>query len=127
MRNRWHPELWKKTQDLLARGHSVESVAAIIGRPLQRLKEKIRWEAMTPAKKEKRRVRTNVVRHARRTGQELKSIRKNQVYVMESHRPDEVLLSDAQRRLLMPRTITQAILGDPPPGYSALDKRGAPL
>lgn len=36
--------------------------------------------------------------------------------------PDEVI-ADAIRRARAPRTITSWICGDPPPGYSALERR----
>lgn len=31
--------------------------------------------------------------------------------------------ADAERRMSAPRSLTSAVFGDPPPGYSALDKR----
>jgi hypothetical protein len=34
------------------------------------------------------------------------------------------MLEEARRRLEIPRTITSEFFGDPPKGYSALDKRG---
>lgn len=38
--------------------------------------------------------------------------------------PSSVLI-DRERRSLAPRTITALLFGDPPPGYSALDRRQA--
>lgn len=38
-------------------------------------------------------------------------------------RPSSELIEDAQRRSLAPRSITSAFFGDPPVGYSALDRR----
>lgn len=38
--------------------------------------------------------------------------------------PDEVI-ADARRRACEARTLTAWVMGDPPPGHSALDKRGA--
>lgn len=40
--------------------------------------------------------------------------------------PDEVV-ADAQHRACVPRTLTAWVFGDPPPGHSALDKRGASI
>lgn len=40
-----------------------------------------------------------------------------------SSRPSAELIEDAQRRLLAPRSITSALMGDPPAGTSALDRR----
>lgn len=36
--------------------------------------------------------------------------------------PDEVF-KDRERRNNTPRTLTQSLFNDPPPGYSALDRR----
>jgi hypothetical protein len=38
-------------------------------------------------------------------------------------RPPSELIEDAKRRLLAPRSITSALMGDPPAGSSALDRR----
>lgn len=40
-----------------------------------------------------------------------------------SARPSEQLIADARRRRCAPMSITGALMGDPPPGQSALDKR----
>jgi hypothetical protein len=40
-----------------------------------------------------------------------------------SARPTDELLEDAKRRALAPRDITAQLMGDPPRGYSALDKQ----
>ncbi len=37
--------------------------------------------------------------------------------------PDKVFI-EAHRRIKAPRSITAWLCGDPPPGYSALDRRG---
>jgi hypothetical protein len=38
-------------------------------------------------------------------------------------RPPQSVLDDRDRRLAMPETIEMWLLGDPPPGRSALDQR----
>lgn len=38
-------------------------------------------------------------------------------------RPTQAMIDAAARRLLANRTITASLMGDPPPGHSALDKR----
>lgn len=43
---------------------------------------------------------------------------------VQIHRPDSRLLADRDARVAVPLTLTQLICGDPPPGYSALDRRG---
>lgn len=41
------------------------------------------------------------------------------------HRPTEDMLADARQRSSIPRPLTSWLTGDPPPGYSALDKKHA--
>lgn len=43
--------------------------------------------------------------------------------VLSYARPAVQLLEEAKQRLLAPRSITAMLCGDPPPGYSALDKK----
>lgn len=40
------------------------------------------------------------------------------------HRPTQDMLHQREVRRAVPLTLTQSICGDPPPGYSALDRRG---
>lgn len=41
-------------------------------------------------------------------------------------RPTAAMLADRNKRYYeTPRTLTSVLMGDPPPGYSALDKAGA--
>jgi hypothetical protein len=42
-----------------------------------------------------------------------------------SHRPSPAMIADALRRNAAPRPIVAWLMGDPPPGQSALDKRNA--
>jgi hypothetical protein len=39
--------------------------------------------------------------------------------------PPQSVLHEREQALLAPRSLTAALLGDPPAGRSALDKRGA--
>ena len=43
--------------------------------------------------------------------------------VVASFRPSDELLAEAKQRADAPRTITMLLCGDPPVGFSALDKR----
>lgn len=40
-------------------------------------------------------------------------------------RPTDQMLAERDRRLTAPRSLGAALMGDPPVGYSALDKGGA--
>ena len=48
---------------------------------------------------------------------------RRQQYPISASKPKPELLEDAARRLLAPRTLTGEIMGDPPVGYSALERR----
>lgn len=53
---------------------------------------------------------------------ERKSLRRN-YFVDLRFRPSVEVLRERDIRLAQPRSLTASIMGDPPPGYSALDKR----
>jgi hypothetical protein len=57
---------------------------------------------------------------ARRRGEYRSHLIINAVCQLEI--PSDVL-DDRERRMLAPRSITAFVLGDPPPGYSALDRK----
>lgn len=119
----WSDREFSKAMSLIERGHTLASAAAIIGRPVVQLREKIRWENMSAQRREELRERTNARRRAKATGAALKSIRPNQVFVANASRPSPDLLEEAKSRLYAPRTLSQQLLGDPAPGYSALDRK----
>lgn len=116
----WHPEEYKRAMDLIARGHTIPSAAAIIGRSPAQLREKMRWEGMSKARREELREMTNM----RRRNKYIASMPRGPgAYATTSGRPAPDMLAEAQKRLYAPRTISQEIFGDPPPGYSALDRK----
>lgn len=116
---RWHPKQWAKAKELLARGMTPSAVAPLVGKTAHQLTEKIRWENMPEARREERRLRINARRIA---SGEYKSARPADFPSMGSRAAPD-LLEQARLRLLAPRTLSQLLMGDPAPGYSALDRK----
>lgn len=116
---RWHPKQWAKAQGLLARGMTPSQVAPLIGKTAHQLSEKVRWENTPESKREQRRLRINARRNA--SGEYKSPPDVNLPSMGARAAPD--LLEEARRRLEAPRTLSQMLMGDPPPGYSALDRK----
>jgi hypothetical protein len=70
-----------------------------------------------------RRARDADIRHGRCEPRTSRYTKLHQDAVEPRVTPTREMVLDAERRLNAPRTLTQAILHDPPPGYSALDRR----
>jgi hypothetical protein len=81
-----------------------------------------RWQVIhfTPDHKERRRQTKNANAYKYR----VRPKKQNPLrFVPEKMLAPDVVLIERDIRLSAPRTITAHIFGDPPPGYSALDKR----
>lgn len=115
----WPADKWTRAKDLLALGHSIAVVAHRIGDKAQNLRSKIRWENMTPAQKEARRERINICRKSRA---EIPSERRPQPEQRYERAPAYVLEERAQRQAAVRSPIAE-LLNEPPPGYSALDRK----
>lgn len=112
----WKPYEVAKLKSMLERGMDANAIALILGRSYQQVKGKIRWESMTEEQRQERRDRIN----ARRKGE----------YKTENiFRPEPVqkvspeALAERSRRLAAPQTLTGFLCGDPPVGFSALERR----
>lgn len=114
----WKASEYKRAMEFIARGHSTASAAAFIGRPPGQLREKIRWEKMSPEKRDHLRMATN-----RRRSNKYQSTARAESVVSTSRRPSPEMLAEASIRINAPRTLSQELCGDPPPGYSALDRK----
>lgn len=120
---KWSPYEWKRVQTLVARGHSIPSIALMIGRKDYQIRDKIRWENSSAEKREERSAQLRAKRA--RQALEQQTERVHLEFVKPGKRPGEDLLQERQRRAdLKPRDITAAFFGDPLPGYSALDRKG---
>lgn len=115
----WTAEDWQRVQDMLKVGKTPLQIGSSIGRSAHQVRSKIQWERTPEQKREERRIQVNARRHA---SGEYKSTPRPHGYV-SAHRPAPAMLEEAQRRLYAPRTISQELFGDPPPGYSALDRK----
>ena len=111
----WSDEEWRHASQLIDGGHAPKVIAQLIGRSYDSLLGKMRYEAMDDEQRQARHDRINAWR--RRDGGD--SSRKVNV----ANRPTNDILAERDRYLSAPRTLSQLLLGDPPPGYSALDRK----
>ena len=116
---RWTAEEDAKVHELLALDLNYKQIAERISRPYSSTKEHIRWLFMTEEQKEWRRER---IRSGRRNGKDI--VRRVEEYSTREAKPQHVF-EDAARRAEAPRTLTAVLMGDPPIGFSALDRRQA--
>lgn len=120
--NRWSDE---ETQHLLdhmkTHGRNFKVIAKLMGRTHQSCEHRWRWINM-PADQ----LKSRSVREAARKAKirKLEKGIKHDLPVRKLIVPDAVLF-DRDRRLCAPITINTLILGDPAPGFSALDRKMA--
>lgn len=117
--------LWtdEDTQTLIAMqaaGHSHADIGRAVNRSGPSVKEKWRWIRRSAEIMEARRERTNGVRRENRRSE---SAEPNHIVIRQQPVPDQLFV-DRERRLSAQRTITGFLCGDPPPGFSALDRMG---
>lgn len=106
-------------RDMIEAGKSDKEISLAIGRPISSVQGKRRWLGMTAEQHEQRRKKIN----ARRVrGRPVGTGKRLEQHVVKIAIPGNVLI-DRDRRINATLTINQAILGDPVPGRSALDKR----
>jgi hypothetical protein len=120
-------QLWDQTEtaQLLRHMETHGRDWATIGRLMKRTERSCehrwRWVNMTD---DERKGRSNASEAARRARKDItrvvKRFRDDAVYPVVA--PVEIF-EDRERRLSTPRTLTGRFFGDPPPGYSALDRK----
>lgn len=115
----WSPDELETLHRMLADKKTPKEIAEALGCGRARVDTRIRFERKTPdqrlaAKKQK----SEYFRH--RTG--VRSFRESTI---SSSRPASELIEEAQQRALAPRSITSEFFGDPPKGWSALDRKHA--
>src|SRR6185312_7352486 len=116
---RWAAQDWRRAKELLQRGYSINAVSTLMGRPPKQVSEKLRWENTSVEKREARRLRINARRHA--TGEYKSTPRPDGPST--GPRADPGLFEERDRRLAAPKTLSGWLLGDPPVGFSALDRK----
>lgn len=118
----WSREEWEKAKAMLAQGFLRETVAAEIGRTLAQLRQKIAWENMSPEVREMKRNRINNWRRAKAALKPAPVVRHRVPSPILEKAPPELFVERARRQMAQ-RDLTGEFFGDPPPGYSALDRR----
>jgi hypothetical protein len=118
--NRWSEE---ETQILLdhmkTHGRDFKTIGKLVGRTHQSCEHRWRWINM-PADQLENRNKRELARKAKI--RQLEKGMKHDLPVRKLIVPDRVLI-ERERRVSAPVTINSLILGDPLPGYSALDRK----
>jgi hypothetical protein len=108
---RWTDEQWTQAKALRATGHTTKQIADAMGLTRKQVGKK--FEMKSEARIEKDKQRAALYRHIKVVDMPCHSV----------HPPDEVLRArDARMDASYRRTIGAQLMGDPPPGYSALDQ-----
>ena len=110
----WSDEEWQRASQLIDGGHAIKVIAQLIGRSYDSLVGKMRYEAMDDEQRQAEHDRINAYR--RKEGSPYRKVN-------VANRPTNDILDERDRYLSAPRTLSQRLLGDPPPGYSALDRK----
>ncbi len=90
------------------------------------VRHRYRWIRMTPAERKKRKDMLNARRRQERPSRALEAAHRacaeDTIIVRSIKIPPETLADRARRYALEPRSLSASLLGDPLPGYSALDQ-----
>ncbi len=124
MRGRkWEAHETQLLRSMREEGCKFQEIADKLNRTFSSVQEQWRWNNRDEDQKQQRRDRINLNRNRRSNGftryGPASGHRAQQVIA----RPTETLLEERERRLAAPRTLSQRLLGDPAPGYSALDRK----
>lgn len=116
--------LWTETEsatlcEMKAANCEMHEIVARLGRSVHSVKERWRWMTRTEDQKQERRNRVNANRNALRNGKPRTRVSTS---VFNRVMPDDIFI-ERDRRINTPRTIGAELMGDPPPGYSALDRK----
>lgn len=117
---RWPEELWLRAKELIDGGMTIKAAAREIGVDYSRLGAKARYERESQDARERKYARER----AKRKSYYLPTSSYRPGKQPASSRPSEALIAarDARARIT-PRDLTAQLLGDPLPGYSALERR----
>lgn len=114
---RWTLEETQELLRLQAEGFHIPALAEKLGRTEISVRERIRWLGKTEEQKERRREQINLTRNGR------SAVSAFDHAVMSSKRAPDERIEERNYRLSLPRTLTSQFFNDPPPGYSALDRK----
>jgi hypothetical protein len=119
---RWTQEEIKQLHLLYNRGVKRYEIAKKLGMPEDRIRQRLQWESkagtILTARKRRRAAQRLV------TKEEQKSARVFFERVEPHTRPPDEAIAERDQRFLAPaRTLAGFVFGDPPTGFSALDRR----
>lgn len=115
---RWTDEEWAQAKQLLDQGYAVKNVAKITGRTVRQVCSKKQWMLMSAEDRERKALQKALRRSEQ--GEVLKINRADDAISIPEDR-----VADRNARVMADRSLTAFVFGDPPPGWSALDRRGA--
>lgn len=118
---RWTEQEVARVQEMRRNKIAYEVIAHALGRSTKSIKTQLSYAKMTPDQRERR----AQYERDRRAGQN-KTLAKEAGIKFEAHKSvvPAAVISERNRRIDAPfRDLTAAIFGDPPVGYSALERR----
>jgi hypothetical protein len=123
--NRWSDEETQRLRELMkTHGRDFKAIGKLMGRSHQSCEHRWRWINM-PADQLARRnaAEAKRKRELRAANPVDENPCKYDFVVRKTMSIPDDVFTERDRRLGAPRTIGSLILGDPPPGYSALDRK----
>lgn len=115
---RWTDEEWQRAKSLLDSGYTQDAVAGIIGRTSQQIASKKQWESLSSDRRERKALQK---RQRRAEYIPSTSVR---LHVADYMTIPECVIEERNARAVAAKSLTGWVFGDPPIGYSALDRRG---
>lgn len=104
-------------------GESNEEIALHLHRSSDCVRERIKYENMSAEDKKAKVARARQRRSKKPAVAEKSWGNPTDNIVSPRGRPSQEMIADAARRYAAPRSLTSEFFGDPPRGYSALDRR----
>lgn len=114
---KWSPDELETLHRMLAEKKTPKEIAKALGCVRARVDGRIRAERKTPEQR---------LAEAKRKAEWFKHrtrVRSYRESTVSSSRPPSELLEEAKLRAMAPRSLTAEFFGDPPQGYSELDRR----
>lgn len=108
--------------DLRKAGKDFHEIGAAVGRSMYAAEARWKWLHMTDEQREYRNKKEYLRRHQNTTHKPRPYRRRVQDEPVRIQYPDHVFVDRAARQMA-PQTLTGFLCGDPPPGWSALDRR----
>ena len=106
---------------LKGEGKSALEIAEIMGCKRSRIDERLRRDRMTP--EQRRAHEKQKTEWARKNGGGTQRQSYRPASTTIASRPSDELIAEARRRADAPRSLSAMLLGDPPRGFSALDRK----